>query len=197
MTAQPMARANGEQGTGGTLLPGPRGIGTAVAFDWAIGCELLLFAPLIALGLGPGADIGAQFAPAPELWARTGIALLTVLGALPLFALGEGLRRGMQLARVGQLALNSVLFLAGIGLLRSGVDTLARQRRVGGLVPPLYMLLLGGLILWQLTRPQTREWFARVSTTEARARHGTPRWLATILVIALIGGASVVFDSLY
>jgi hypothetical protein len=175
---------------------GPRGIGTAVAFDWAIAAELALYAVVIALGVGPGADIARQFAP------RGGVALvLAALAALlagaPLFALGEALRRGRELARRLQILFNAALFVAGLILLPEGISGLARTRRFGGLTPPLYMIALSGVILWQLTRPQTHAWFGTVSSGEARRRHGGARWLLPTVLIAIVGGTSVTFDSLY
>lgn len=174
----------------------PRGIGTAVAFDWAIAAELALYAVVIALGVGPGADIARQLAPRGGV-ALAGATLAALLAGAPLVALGEALRRGREIARRLQLLFNAALFVAGLILLPAGISRLVRTRRFGGLTPPLYMIALSGVILWQLTRPQTREWFGAVVSAEARRRHGGARWLLPTVLVAIVGGASVTFDSLY
>ena len=174
----------------------PRGIGTVVAVDWAIAAELALYAVVIALGVGPGADIARQFAPQGGV-ALVMAALAALAAGVPLFVLGEALRRGRELARRLQLLFNAALFVAGLILLPEGISRLVRTRRFGGLTPPLYMIVLSGVILWQLTRPQTRAWFGAVSSEEARRRHGGARWLLPTVLVAIVGGASVTFDSLY
>jgi hypothetical protein len=100
------------------------------------------------------------------------------------------------MAWVVQLAFNSLLPLTGLARLPSALDALGHGQR-GPLVREVVVLLVSPLIVWLLTRPRTRAWLARTTTREARTRYGSARWLVSIAVIAVIGGAAIAFDGLY
>ena len=194
--SQPSGTARTGTGTGtdigtGTEPRGPAGIGTAVAFDWALAAQIVILGLSVLVGTGPG-SFGAGRPIALRVLAA---ALSVALAALP-FALGEAMRRGRHMAWVVQLAFNSLLPLTGLAQLPSALDALGHGQR-GPLVREVVVLLVSPLIVWLLTRPRTREWLARTTSAEARARHGGARWLISIAVIAIIGGAAIALDALY
>jgi hypothetical protein len=186
------SQTSGMAGTGmGTEPRGPAGIGTAVAFDWALAAQIVIVGLSVMVGIGPG-GFGAG---RPIVLRLLAAALSVALAALP-FALGEAMRRGRHMAWVVQLVFNSLLPLTGLVQIPAAIDALGRGQR-GLLVREVVVLLISPLIVWLLTRPRTRAWLARTTSAEARARHGSARWLVSIAVIAIIGGAAIAFDGLY
>jgi hypothetical protein len=159
----------------------PRGVATAIIFDWSLMVFLgtLLIIAIVQRGLTSRQAVSAA-----------GLALLI---GLPLVGLGELLRRGRRVARSLQIAVSGLIAAGNIvGLL----SDLARLTR--GVVRPttsLPALAAGLFIIWGLTRPQTIAWFARISMTRARERHGGS-WLLLTLDITgeisrcHIGGAA-------
>jgi hypothetical protein len=174
-----------------TRQAGPRGIGTAVAFDWAIGAELLMVGPLVAVGALGSAQFAAVGTPA-----RLAAGVATVLAAAPLLALGEALRRGVRQARVLQVIFQSALIVYGIVQIPQTLGEL-QHGHVSGLARTAYLLIVSPLAVWGLTRPQTRAWFATTTSAAARQRHGGVRWLLPIALFAVIGGASIAFAGSY
>jgi hypothetical protein len=175
----------------GTEPRGPAGIGTAVAFDWALAAQIVILGLAVLVGAGPG-SFGAGRPIALRVLAA---ALSVALAALP-FALGEAMRRGWRVAWVVQLVFNSLLPLTGLTQIPAAIDALGHGQ-FGLLVREVVVLLVSPLIVWLLTRPRTRERLARTTSAEARARHGSARWLISIAVFAIIGGAAIAFDGLY
>jgi len=167
-----------------------RGIGLAVGFDWALMWQFLLMFPFLLAGTGPG-DTLAQ-APAGL---RIVVALAALLPAAGAFALGEALRRGYRLAWLIQLVFNSALVLYGFASILPAVDGL-RGGHLSGLVRAVVLLILSPLIVYQLTRPQTRAWLAQTTHAEASARH-RGWWMLATLAPALIGGAAIAFAGYY
>lgn len=179
-------------GTGkGTEQQGPAGIGTAVAFDWALAAQIVILGLTVALGVGPGSAGAGR----PIVLRALALALSVALAALP-FALGEALRRGRRMAWVAQLAFNGLLPLTGLAQLPAAIDALGHGQR-GLLVREVVVVLVSPLIVWLLTRLRTRDWLERTTSAEARARHGSVRWLVSIAAIAIVGGAAIAFDGLY
>lgn len=166
---------------------GPRGIGTAVAFDWGLTAQLTIEALSLALGIGPESAM-AGHAPV----ARFGMAALFLVFAAITFALGEGVRRGRRLIWMFQIAINTVIFLAGFPVLISGIQGLG-QGQVGGLIPPLIMLTASPAAAILLSSKRTRSWIATTTSAEARKRHGG-KWPWLIAIWAIIGGALVAFS---
>ena len=75
--------------------------------------------------------------------------------------------------------------------------TLHLQRGfVSDLVRLSVLLIVNPIIVYLLTRPQTRAWIARHTVAEALARHGG-RWLVIVGVFALLGGAAIAFHGFY
>lgn len=151
----------------------PRGIGTAVAFDWAF--VIFLFALVVVAAAQRG--IASRQAAAA--------ALLAIVLGLPIATLGEALRRGKRWARITQITVSGILgalnllgFIRDFSLLILGTRPMPLN---------LAALIAGVTIIWGLTRPQTITWFARVKSSQARARHGL-RWLACTILASLVIG---------
>ena len=155
----------------------------AVAFDWGLAVQILVtpFLPLL----------GGKNSFVPFL--KFGTAINTIVSfiiVLPFAALlaiyGEGVRRGWRWTRPVQVAANALLFLAGLvslyNLWQSG-----KQGNYWPVVTEVILVIFSPLIAWRMSRPVTREWFARVTSKEARARHGGA-WPWLIAIWAIVGG---------
>jgi hypothetical protein len=172
------------------VVKGPGGIGTGVAFDWALGVQIVIDGVFFLLGVGPGSTMAGQ-----PLVARLALALGSLVAAALLFTQGEALRRGRRIARIIQIVANSLLILLGLSNLPDLLPSL-KQGHVSSLVVEVILLVVNPLIVWLLTRKRTRLWFATVTSAEARARHGG-RWLLWMALYAVVGGAAVAFASYY
>jgi hypothetical protein len=166
---------------------GPRGIGTAVAFDWGLTAQLAIEAPLFALGIGPGSAMAGQ-----PLAMRLGAAALYLIFAAITFALGEGVRRGRRLFWLFQIAINALLFLGGFPVLIGALQDLGHGH-VGGLIPALIMLIASPAAAILLSSKRTRAWITTTTSAEARKRHGG-KWPWLIAIWAIVGGALVAFS---
>jgi hypothetical protein len=159
----------------------PRGIATAIIFDWSVMVFLstLLIVAIVQRGLTSRQAVSA--------------AGLVLLIGLPLVALGEMLRRGRRVARPIQIIVSGLIAAGNVvGLL----SDLARLTR--GVVRPttnIPALAAGLFIIWGLTRPQTIAWFARIAGARARERHGGS-WLLLTLGTSVVIGISAVIISL-
>jgi hypothetical protein len=172
------------------VVKGPGGIGTGVAFDWALGVQIVLDGVFFLLGVGPGGSVAGQ-----PLIARLALLLASLVAAALLFTQGEALRRGRRIARIIQIVANSLLILLGLSNLPDLLPSL-QQGHVSSLVVEVILLIVNPLIVWLLTRKRTRLWFATVTSAEARARHGG-RWLLWMALYAIIGGVAVAFAGYY
>jgi hypothetical protein len=168
----------------------PGGIGTGVAFDWALTVQILIDGVCFFLGIGPGSQVAGQPLPA-----RLALALLSIPAAALVFTQGEALRRGRRVARIIQIVANSLLVLVGLVNLPGLLDSL-KGGHVGSLVVEVVLLIVSPIIVWLLTRRRTRDWFATATSAEARARH-SGRWLLWMALYAIIGGAAVAFANYY
>jgi hypothetical protein len=163
------------------ILPVPQGIGMAVAFDWGLTAQLLV-GPLLPLVIR-----NSSATSTPPTSGSVGLSLLAALPFAILIAIfGEGIRRGWRWTRPVQLVFNALGFVAGIlslfTLYQSG-----RQGNYWPLVTSVILLVFSPLIVWRLSRPQTASWFAQVSSSDARRRHGGA-WPFLIALWALVGG---------
>lgn len=159
----------------------PRGIGTAILFDWSF------VAFLVALVVMAAAQRGIASRQAAAA------ALLAIVLGTPLALLGEALRRGKRPARIIQITASGLIgALNLLGFIRDLSSLLQGTLRF-----PLNLvaLIAGIAIIWGLTRPQTIAWFARVKSSQARARHGS-RWLALALLASLVIGVIWCFGTL-
>src|SRR5260221_11957850 len=96
------------------FVAGPRGIGTAVAFDWGLAAQMLFVASAYLFGFGPG---GMMAGGSVAGGMRAGVAVGAPLAAVPCFLLGGGIRRGFRPARPLQGVLNALLTIPGLGAL--------------------------------------------------------------------------------
>ncbi|MEO7021923.1 MAG: hypothetical protein ABI234_17350 [Ktedonobacteraceae bacterium] len=173
-------------------LPAPQGIGIAVAFDWGLAVQLLVqpFVPLFFKGTGMFKQLGTN----PLL-----SALLYFLISLPFAALlvifGEGVRRGWRWTGTVQLVANALLSLVGL----VGLWSLWPALMAGhywGLVTSVILVIFSPLVTWRLSRSATREWFQRVTSAQARLRHGGS-WPWAIACFAIVGGISQVLVGVF
>lgn len=147
-----------------TAAGGPRGIGTGVGFDWALSVQFVAMAVATVVGVRPGGQSAVAL-------------LLYLIGALPPFALGEGLRRGRRWAWAVRIVANGLLTLGG---LLSIPPTLAALGKGDGwpLIPTLVLVILSPLIVWRLSQPAPRRG-SRAATAprrcDATAAPGSPR----------------------
>jgi hypothetical protein len=166
-----------------TSLPQPQGIGMAVAFDWGLAVQTLItpFLPLFLSNLGIFKSL--KLNPPSSI---TTASLISLPFAALCVLFGEGVRRGWRWMRPIQIGLNALGFLGGFALL----PRLWQSSKVGNywpVVTAIILLIFSPLIAWRLSRPATARWFATVSSTEARKRHGG-LWLFFIALWAIVGG---------
>ena len=161
----------------------PQGIGMAVAFDWGLVVQILVN-PIITLLLGqPGMLRALKHSPGMN-------ALVTLLISLPFAALlavfGEGVRRGWRWTRPVQIVFNTLLSFGGFFALYSLWQG-SKQGNYWSVVTVIILLIFSQLIAWRPIRPVTKQWFATVTSSEARKRHGGA-WPWLILIWSIIGG---------
>lgn len=155
----------------------------AVAFDWGIAVQILV-TPLLPLFLNNlGIFKSLKSNPAPSVITASLISL--PFAALPAL-FGEGIRRGWRWVRPLQIIFNTLTFLLGLVLLPRYWQS-GREGNYWPVVTATILLIFSPLIVWRLSRPATARWFATVSSTEARRRHGGswPFWIA---LWAIVGG---------
>lgn len=162
----------------------PRGVGTAVAFTWALAAQMLtaaVFAVVDSVGRHGHVSGAAAGIPTP----------LRVLGYLVaagiLVGIGEALRVGQRWAWGLLVALTAALSIAGLVMVFTTARLVARHN-----FWPLYVqVILVGLVpylLYCLVQPETNKWYATVTTAAARQRHSGLGWYAPTIITAVIGG---------
>ncbi len=164
-------------------LPNPQGIGMAVAFDWGLAMQIAVM-PFIMQNSGNIGFIKALKLSQPL--ATTLLFLISLPFAALLAIFGEGIRRGWKWTRPVQVVFNALGFLGGIAT----IFTVLRGAKVGNywpIVTAVILLIFSPLIAWRLSRPATAKWFARVTSAEARQRHGGA-WPWLILLWSIVGG---------
>jgi hypothetical protein len=167
-------------------LPAPQGIGMAVAFDWGLTVELLLL-PLLPFILHVPNPFN-QFNINPVI--STIISVVVLWAIAILFAIfGEGVRRGWRWTRRVQLVGNTIGFVGGFFLLISVWKDI-QAGNYWPVIPAFILLFISPLIAWRLSRPATAQWFAKVTSAEARKRHGGA-WVWFIMLWSVVGGSLV------
>ena len=154
-----------------------------MAFDWGLAVQTLLmpFVPLFFKNAGMLKPLSSNALLSTLLY------FLIVLPFAALLAIfGEGVRRGWRWTRLIQLVANALLFVVGlVGLLSLWHSMLAGN--YWGLVTSVILVIVSPIIVWRLIQPATRTWFQRVSSVQARLRHGGA-WPWAIACFAIIGG---------
>jgi hypothetical protein len=171
---------------------GPKGIGMAVAFDWGLTVQLLLM-PILTIFLGsPALSRRVNMTPGSSI-------ITAFLISWPIAALfvlfGEGVRRGWRWTRPIQIAGNTLGFLGGFVLLPQVWQGI-KGENYWTLVPAIILLVFSPLIAWRLSRPETARWFATVTSTEARKRHGGS-WIWKIALWSIVGGSLVALGAFH
>jgi hypothetical protein len=157
-----------------TIGPRPHGLGIAVVFDWALTAQLATQAVASAtrtLGLTPDPIM---------------IAGALVAGA-GLFALGEGLRRGvrtLRLVQVGLMALITLIGLVSLVMLITGHGdgSLVVTTAIELSYPPW--------LIWRLLDRETVAWFALPGRHRAPLASGW-KWVLVLAVWAIVWGVLV------
>ena len=167
-------------------LPAPQGIGTAVGFDWGLTVELLLL-PILPFILG---------VPNPYTLPHVNPVLSTIISTTALWAIailfaifGEGIRRGWRWTRPVQLVGNALGFVGGFFLIPS-VWKGIQAGNFWPVIPAFILLFISPVIAWRLSRPATVQWFAKVTSAQARKRHGGA-WVWFLILWSIIGGVLV------
>jgi len=162
-------------GHGALAQPRPHGLGIAVVFDWALTAQLTTQALAAAtrnLGLTPDP--------------------LMIVGALVaaagLFALGEGLRRGVRALRLVQVGLMLVITVVGV----VSLVTLLTGHVSGSLVfTTAIELTYPPWLIWRLLDRETAAWFA-LPREQRRAPLTTGwKWIAVLAAWAVVWGVVV------
>lgn len=164
-------------------LPGPQGIGMAVAFSWGLAVQTAL-TPIIAI---VNQSNSLKIAGLNPLLGNILFLIVGLIVASCLALFGEMVRSGHNWARLVQIVANALLTLDGIFSLFS----LYQKVTVGNfwpLITEVILLVFSPLIVWRMTRPRTARWFKAISHAEARERHGG-KWVWFIALWAIVGGA--------
>ena len=163
-------------------LPGPQGVGMAVAFVWGLATQVLLD-PIVSLF---SQSTMLKIPGINQMLGNILFLALAVLVACGLVLFGEMVRSGRNWARLVQIGANALLTLGGIPALIN----LYRGFSTGNfwaLITAVILLIFSPLIAWRLSRPRTAHWFKVVTPAEARKRHGG-RWVWFIALWAIAGG---------
>lgn len=157
------------------LRPRPHGLGIAVVFDWALTAQLTTQALASATR-----NLG--FTPDP----------LVITGALVaaagLFALGEGLRRGVAALRLVQVGLMAVIILVGV----VSLVTLLTGHVSGSLIfTTAIELSYPPWLVWRLLDRDTAAWFALPRAQRRAPRTSGWGWVAVLAVWAIVWGVAV------
>ena len=162
-------------GRDAVVRPCPHGLGIAVVFDWALTAQLATQALASAtrnLGFTPDA--------------------LVIIGALVaaagLFALGEGLRRGVAALRLVQVGLMAVIIVVGV----VSLAMLLAGHASGSLIfTTAIELTYPPWLVWRLLDRETAAWFALPREQRRAPRASGWGWIAVLAVWAIVWGVAV------
>jgi hypothetical protein len=158
-----------------TVQPRPHGLGIAVVFDWALTAQLTTQALASATR-----NLG--FTPNPLV---IGGGLVAAAG---LFALGEGLRRGVPVLRLVQVGLMVIITLVGIASL---VMLVTGQFSGSLLFTTAIELGYAPWLVWRLLDRETAAWFA-IAQGRGRAPYVSGwQWVTVLAAWAIAWGVVV------
>jgi hypothetical protein len=157
-----------------TSAAGPAGLGMAIVFLWGLAAQYT------AQGIGGTAGRFGLHHGAGRMAAYLAAAVLLV-------ALGEGLRRGMEWARLGTLALAILVVVLGVS---SALVFVAGHGMPGRLVlSTVVELTLIPWIAWRLSLPRTASWFrASGGATATAALTGWMLFAGIVILRVSTGG---------
>jgi hypothetical protein len=167
-------------------LPAPSGIGTGVAFDWALASQMISMGVLLGIF-----DLPVTGNPGRVLMTLG----VFIVAPLPML-IGEGLRSGRVWAWWIQVILTGILTVVGLVEIPGTISAVAHGNG-WPLITQVILITLCPFIFWRMLQPQTRAWVGVVSVAAARARHNAPIWLASIIAFAAIGGFIVAVERLF
>jgi hypothetical protein len=160
--------------TQGTSAAGPAGLGMAIVFLWGLAVQYT------AQGIGGTAGRFGLHHGAGRMAAYLAAALILVV-------LGEGLRRGMEWARVGTLAL--AILVAVLGLSTALVVVAGHGMPARLVLSTVVELTLIPWIAWRLSLSRTASWFRASGGSTAVAALAGWMLFATVVILRLaIGG---------
>lgn len=168
-------RAIGEPAVTAAVRPRAHGLGIAVVFDWALTAQLLTQA-------FASATRNLGFTPNPLVIAGG------LLAGAGLFALGEGLRRGVAVLRLVQVGLMVLITLIGIGSLvplvtGRGDWTLVFTTAIELSYPPF--------VIWSLLKRDTIAWFSLPKKQRRSPMTSGWKWVTVLLAWAIVWGVVV------
>jgi hypothetical protein len=161
--------------TGANAGPRPHGLGIAVVFDWALTAQLTTQALASATR-----NLGFTLDPLMIVGALAGAALL--------FALGEGLRRGIKSLRLVQVGLMGLITLIGIVSL---VELIIGPRDASLVFTTAIELSYPPWLIWRLLSPETAAWFALPGTRRRAPLTSGWKWVAVLALWAIVWGVAV------
>lgn len=153
----------------------PHGLGIAVVFDWALTAQLTTQALASATS-----NLG--FKPNPAVIAGG------LVAAAALFALGEGLRRGVASLRLVQVGLMVVITLIGIVSL---VMLVTGQFSGSLLFTTAIELGYAPWLVWRLLDKETAAWFALAQGRGRAPRVSGWQWVSALAAWAIVWGVVV------
>jgi hypothetical protein len=156
----------------------PAGLGIAVVFDWALAAQLTTQA-IASLG-GHLGQSGGVAGLASRLGAAT----------IPLAA-GEALRRGVEWVRIAQIALTSVITVAGVVAV---VRLITGGAGRGLVLSAIIEVTFAPFIAWRLAQPQTARWFAAAQGRGAAPRLSGPGWVSGLVAWSAAWGVLVAWS---
>lgn len=146
--------AEAHVGAEGASSAGPAGLGMAVVFLWGLAVQYA------AQGIGGTTGRFGLHHGAARMAGYLAAALVLVV-------LGEGLRRGMDWARLGTLALAILVGILGVSSVLALLAGHGMPRRL--VLTAAVELTLIPWIAWRLSRPRTASWFGSASGAPAAA----------------------------
>jgi len=158
-----------------TAHPRPHGLGIAVVFDWALTAQLTTQALASATR-----NLG--FAPNPA------VIVGGLVAAVGLFALGEGLRRGVPALRLVQVGLMVIITLVGVASL---VMLMTGQFSGTLLFTTAIELGYAPWLVWRLLDKETAAWFATAQGRGRAPRVSGWQWVTVLAVWAIVWGVVV------
>jgi hypothetical protein len=156
-----------------TSAAGPAGLGMAIVFLWGLAAQYT------AQGIG---GMVGRFG----LHHGAGRMAAYLAGAVLLVVLGEGLRRGMEWARFGTLALALLVVVLGLSTALVFVAGHGMPRRV--VLSTVVELTLIPWIAWRLSLPRTASWFRASGGATAVAALAGWMLVAAIVILRLATG---------